>query len=197
VTPACGASLPYRYYDPATGQFLSVDPLVDETGTPYAYAGGDPVKQTDPSGLGDGNGECNDQPDTCEGIGPGGVNMLNPADQYYNATNAADETEEANLLTQEQQAIADQEKAASEQSVEAEGPTGTGQECLLSRDGEGVNVTDSEEAGEDNVERVYEPNPKHGSEPYRDSHGRVVSKPGSTERPRPIVSVALSRLGRH
>ena len=28
-----------RYYDPATGQFLSVDPLVDETGQPYAYAG--------------------------------------------------------------------------------------------------------------------------------------------------------------
>jgi len=41
----------HRYYDPATEQFLSVDPMVDETGTPYAYTDGDPVNGTDPSGL--------------------------------------------------------------------------------------------------------------------------------------------------
>jgi hypothetical protein len=40
-----------RYYDPATEQFLSVDPLVDETGTPYAFTDGDPVNGSDPSGL--------------------------------------------------------------------------------------------------------------------------------------------------
>ena len=40
-----------RYYDPATGQFLSVDPLVAETGQPYAYAGSDPVNESDPNGL--------------------------------------------------------------------------------------------------------------------------------------------------
>ena len=40
-----------RYYDPATGQFLTVDPLVDETGQPYAYTGDDPVNGTDPLGL--------------------------------------------------------------------------------------------------------------------------------------------------
>ena len=51
-----------RYYDPQTGQFLSVDPLVAETEQPYAYTGGDPVNGTDPSGdifvgaLGQGNG---------------------------------------------------------------------------------------------------------------------------------------------
>ena len=39
-----------RYYDPTTGQFLTVDPLIDETGAPYSYAGGDPVDNTDPSG---------------------------------------------------------------------------------------------------------------------------------------------------
>jgi len=42
-----------RYYDPGTGQFLSVDPLVDETGQPYAYTGGDPVNATDPTGRTD------------------------------------------------------------------------------------------------------------------------------------------------
>jgi hypothetical protein len=36
------ASLVNRYYDPATEQFLSVDPLVDETGTPYAFTNGIP-----------------------------------------------------------------------------------------------------------------------------------------------------------
>jgi uncharacterized protein RhaS with RHS repeats len=40
-----------RYYDPATGQFVSVDPLVDETGQPYAYTGDDPVNGVDPNGL--------------------------------------------------------------------------------------------------------------------------------------------------
>jgi uncharacterized protein RhaS with RHS repeats len=39
-----------RYYDPATGQFLNVDPMVDETGQPYAYTGDDPVNGTDPTG---------------------------------------------------------------------------------------------------------------------------------------------------
>jgi len=46
-----GELLVGRYYDPATGQFLSVDPMVDETGQPYAYAGDDPVNASDPSGL--------------------------------------------------------------------------------------------------------------------------------------------------
>jgi RHS repeat-associated protein len=40
-----------RYYDPATGQFLSIDPAVGQTGEPYSYAGGDPVSASDPEGL--------------------------------------------------------------------------------------------------------------------------------------------------
>jgi RHS repeat-associated protein len=39
-----------RYYDPQTGQFISVDPLVDQTFAPYAYTGGDPVGANDPTG---------------------------------------------------------------------------------------------------------------------------------------------------
>jgi RHS repeat-associated protein len=42
-----------RYYDPATGQFLSVDPVVSITGQPYSYAGDDPVNGGDPTGLED------------------------------------------------------------------------------------------------------------------------------------------------
>jgi hypothetical protein len=47
----CFWSLVGRYYTPASGQFLSVDPLVDVTGQPYGYAGEDPVNGVDPMGL--------------------------------------------------------------------------------------------------------------------------------------------------
>ncbi len=40
-----------RIYDPATGQFLTVDPLVATTGEPYAYSNDDPINGVDPSGL--------------------------------------------------------------------------------------------------------------------------------------------------
>jgi RHS repeat-associated protein len=40
-----------RYYNPATGQFLTQDPLVSVTGQPYGFAGGDPLNAADPTGL--------------------------------------------------------------------------------------------------------------------------------------------------
>ncbi|MBA2676846.1 MAG: RHS repeat-associated core domain-containing protein [Ktedonobacteraceae bacterium] len=39
-----------RSYDPATQQFLTVDPLLAQTEQAYAYAGGSPTNATDPSG---------------------------------------------------------------------------------------------------------------------------------------------------
>ena len=39
-----------RYYDPATAQFLTVDPLVNITQTPYAYVSDSPLDGTDLSG---------------------------------------------------------------------------------------------------------------------------------------------------
>ena len=40
-----------RYYDPVTGQFISVDPEVAQTQEPYAYVSGNPVESTDPTGA--------------------------------------------------------------------------------------------------------------------------------------------------
>lgn len=40
-----------RWYDPATGQFLSRDPYVLQTGQPYAFADDDPINKQDPSGA--------------------------------------------------------------------------------------------------------------------------------------------------
>lgn len=45
-----------RYYEPSTGQFLTVDPLNALTRQPYAYAGSDPLNEWDPTGL------CNANP---------------------------------------------------------------------------------------------------------------------------------------
>jgi RHS repeat-associated protein len=40
-----------RYYDPNTQQFLTVDPIVDQTGQPYGYARDDPVNLADLGGF--------------------------------------------------------------------------------------------------------------------------------------------------
>ena len=54
--------LVHRYYDPGTGQFLSIDPAVAQTGQPYAAFGDDPTNNSDPFGLyfseGNGSGGC-------------------------------------------------------------------------------------------------------------------------------------------
>jgi RHS repeat-associated protein len=42
-----------RVYDPATAQFLTVDPLEVITGAPYSYVGDNPLNEIDPTGLGD------------------------------------------------------------------------------------------------------------------------------------------------
>ena len=40
-----------RYYDPATDQFVTVDPDLAETDQAYAFTGDDPLNATDPNGL--------------------------------------------------------------------------------------------------------------------------------------------------
>ncbi len=42
-----------RVYDPATAQFLSVDPLEKLTRAPYNFAEDNPLNESDPTGLGD------------------------------------------------------------------------------------------------------------------------------------------------
>jgi len=49
--PSTGlVNLRARTYNPLVGQFLTRDPLFQQTGQAYAYAGGDPVNNADPSG---------------------------------------------------------------------------------------------------------------------------------------------------
>ncbi|MFL5733780.1 MAG: RHS repeat-associated core domain-containing protein [Chloroflexia bacterium] len=60
-----------RYYDPATQQFLSRDPLEAQTGQAYGYANGNPVNVTDPSGL-EGGFWSQQLPTVPGGMGPDG-----------------------------------------------------------------------------------------------------------------------------
>jgi len=62
-----------RTYEPATGQFISVDPAVIETGEPYNYAAGDPVNHADPTGK----AVTDSGEETCEQTPPGGYG-INP-----------------------------------------------------------------------------------------------------------------------
>jgi RHS repeat-associated protein len=57
-----------RVYDPATAQFLTVDPLATITRTPYNYAGANPINNIDPTGLSS----------TSEGLGENGVPCFFP-----------------------------------------------------------------------------------------------------------------------
>jgi len=60
----CSVFLNNRYTDPSLGAFISVDPLVGQTGQPYLYANGSPATLSDPSGLDPkwayDNDRCND-----------------------------------------------------------------------------------------------------------------------------------------
>jgi RHS repeat-associated protein len=40
-----------RHYDPATAQFITVDPALELTRSPYGYLGGNPLSGADPTGL--------------------------------------------------------------------------------------------------------------------------------------------------
>ena len=73
-----------RQYDPSTGRFLSVDPILDTTSPQtmagYAYAADNPVTQADPTGLSlPGGAQCGIlASDPCQGSGGGGGNKAGP-----------------------------------------------------------------------------------------------------------------------
>jgi hypothetical protein len=52
-----------RFYDPATGQFLTRDPLNALTRSAYGYVGGNPLNRVDPSGL---DWSCITKPGSCD-----------------------------------------------------------------------------------------------------------------------------------
>jgi RHS repeat-associated protein len=73
-----------RYYEPATGQFLTQDPLEAITGEPYSYANDNPINNTDPTGL-----DCGlTDPGGCINDAVGGVVSAGGAVAGFVASNA-------------------------------------------------------------------------------------------------------------
>ncbi|MGD1056866.1 MAG: SMP-30/gluconolactonase/LRE family protein [Solirubrobacteraceae bacterium] len=70
-----------RTYDPATAQFLSVDPMASVTRTPYAYASDNPLDFVDATGMeASASAPCGGAPNPGGPFGPqpGGTGPLNP-----------------------------------------------------------------------------------------------------------------------
>jgi len=84
-----------RYHSPGFGRFTSPDPTGGDSSMPltlnrYSYAGGDPVNNTDPSGLTTmyGGTTCGNGPELCAQAADGFFSMGgNPADQAFSAYN--------------------------------------------------------------------------------------------------------------
>jgi len=80
----CGGYLNNRYYDPALSSFVSVDPLVGKTGTPYLYANGDPSTLSDPGGLAA----------NCASVDGGGCHWVRTTRQIHHGQNHKQTTNE-------------------------------------------------------------------------------------------------------
>jgi RHS repeat-associated protein len=80
----------HRYYDPVTGQFLTVDPDVATTGQAYAFTGDDPVNATDANGLCTNNATwvCQQPAFFYSGATPGG--MLSVYRPFFNDLQSGD-----------------------------------------------------------------------------------------------------------
>jgi RHS repeat-associated protein len=84
-----------RVYDPSTAQFLSVDPAVAITRSPYNYAGDNPVNRADPTGLSAEGLEgvpcywplCGPPPTAVEGVQHGLEKVEHGIESAWNAIN--------------------------------------------------------------------------------------------------------------
>jgi len=83
-----------RFYDPATAQFLTADPIVALTRAPYAYARSNPLTFIDPSGMGAcilGFISCGESDDPCDSIltGPMIVGCAIPEEDVQTVVDAS------------------------------------------------------------------------------------------------------------
>jgi RHS repeat-associated protein len=103
-----------RTYDPATAQFLSVDPAVALTREPYAYGGDNPVNRRDPDGLSAEGLEgvpcyfpfCGPPPPAVEGVQHGIEGITHGIESVWNSVNeneGPNDEGEAELKEREQE----------------------------------------------------------------------------------------------
>jgi RHS repeat-associated protein len=164
-----------RYYDPATAEFLSRDQLSPLTREPYSYAADSPSNLADPSGLSPFSGALHT-------VGTWAVGA-------WNGVNGA-----ADTLTSPLGLVGLPTTAGLRNSwgglgvdtcssfYQGGGLVGLGLSLAIPGDGEAEAATLAARAGEEGsglsrlVERIYEPNPKHGRFARSDSRGREISR---------------------
>jgi RHS repeat-associated protein len=161
-----------RVYDPATAQFLTVDPIAPITRAPYTYAGDNPLNLADRSGLSEGEIElpcvwpfCAPPPPVTEGVEQigagiieGGREVAHGAESIVNTIKGGDE--ERNPA---------QDKKLTDQEIEA-----------------------LEKAGH----HPHELKPGRSKEDlYRDREGNVYTKPKGGAGPGEPTGINLKKLG--
>lgn len=77
-----------RDYDPATGQFLKVDPALEDTRQPYTYAANNPLQLTDHLGL---DPRVGSSDGIASGVGP----TLSPAELAFLCGPSAQDTDQS------------------------------------------------------------------------------------------------------
>jgi RHS repeat-associated protein len=99
-----------RVYDPATAQFLTVDPAVSITQTPYNYALDNPVNYADPSGLeaipfpaAPVAGPCAVAPEACAAAALGGADIYLGV-KVFNTWAGSEEGDEGEEFLKEKEA---------------------------------------------------------------------------------------------
>jgi RHS repeat-associated protein len=172
-----------RVYDPATAQFLSVDPLASSTREPYVYAGDDPLTYRDRSGLGieevfeGGSGIpcpwCAAQEDVQEALEGAYHEIQHGAEWVYN-----------HVGTEELDEPADQGAAASENACGPE--RNPAQDKKLSPG----QIKRLKEAGFD----PHELKLGAGEDLYMDSEGNIYAKPQGGAGPGEPIGINIKNL---
>jgi RHS repeat-associated protein len=165
-----------RFYDPATGSFLTRDPK--GKAQTYAYAGGSPLNLIDPSGA-----DANDSPGMQAGAHSKQLlteypllNFVPVVGTTLNAFAAYRDAQCGNYFDAGMESFAvlplfgligdaaklDRLGAAAEEAGAARGF--------------GPGAMHIDQPFDKSIERIYEGSPKHGAESYFDSSGRIVSR---------------------
>jgi RHS repeat-associated protein len=176
-----------RFYDPATGQFLSRDPAEALTREPYAYGHSNPVSNVDPTGLypAEEEGElecwgCLRFP-TAEEIEDAAEEVSDAANDFWNWI-----TDDDDSTTETQPTL-----SKAEQEYEEEH-----HECPLERDwAQDKKVTDRElkEAG---IDAHGEKRGQKGTDIYKDREGNLYEKPKGGRGPGDPLGINIKDLFR-
>jgi RHS repeat-associated protein len=154
-----------RFYDPATAQFLTKDPIAALTGEPYSYVGGNPISGVDRSGL-----------ETEEEIECFGCLPVPTAEDYEKAaqevSDAAEDLWNAIFGNDDSTASSQPTLSKAEQDYEDEH-----HECPIERDWQQDKKVTEQELKEAGLDAHELKRGQKGTDIYKDREGNLYEKP--------------------